>query len=127
MLLTQRTLSQSELKGELSLAATNKQACREMLLLHAGILGHAFVSYFFTRLKTLNILLIQALLTYTVGRLPAARHGFAYQNQRHKEQSGHIQSIYRKASNHKKRLKKARKYNFLWEDQVVLFPFKCLH
>lgn len=69
MFLIQRTLSQPELKGELGLAATNKQACREMLLLHAGILWHTFVSYFFTRLKTLNILLIQSLLTYTVGRL----------------------------------------------------------
>lgn len=43
----------------------------------------------------------------------AARHGFAYQNQRHKEQSGHTQSIYRNASNCKKRLNKASKYNFL--------------
>lgn len=47
----------------------NKRACREMLPFHAGILGHAFVSYFFTRLKTLNILLIQALLARTMSRL----------------------------------------------------------
>lgn len=67
--LIRRTLSQTELKGELSLAATNKQACRKMLLLHTGILRHTFLSYFFTRLKTLNILLIQALLACTMGRL----------------------------------------------------------
>lgn len=46
----------------------HKWVCREMLLFNAGILGHAFVIYFFTRLKTLNILLIQALLTCTMGR-----------------------------------------------------------
>lgn len=39
------------------------------MLFHAGILGHAFVSYFFIRLKTLNILLIQALLARKIGRL----------------------------------------------------------
>lgn len=46
----------------------HKWVCREMLLFNAGILGHTFVIYFFTRLKTLNILLIQALLTCTMGR-----------------------------------------------------------
>lgn len=46
-----------------------KRACREMLLFHAGILGQAFVSYFFTRLKSLNILLIQALLAHTMSKL----------------------------------------------------------
>jgi len=40
-----------------------------MLPFHAGILGHAFVSYFFTRLKTPNIFLTQALLAHTLGRL----------------------------------------------------------
>lgn len=42
-----------------------------------------------------------------------ARHGFAYQNQRHKKQSAHTQFIYRNASNPKKRLNKASKFNIL--------------
>lgn len=46
-----------------------KRACREVLLFHAGILGQAFVSYFFTRWKSLTILLLQALLAHTMSRL----------------------------------------------------------
>lgn len=81
------------------------------MLFHTGILGHASVSYFFIRLKTLNILLIQALLARKIGRLlPGMGLLTKIRDIKH---SLDIQNLITETSNPKKRLNKTNKYKLL--------------
>lgn len=92
---------QTSLQGNAAVSCRNSWACICKLLLY--------------KIKDFEYPLDTGFAS-TYNEQAAARHGFAYQNQRHKERSGHTESNYRNTSNPKKRLNKNSKYKFLQED-----------
>lgn len=115
MFLTQRILSQAELSchEQTSLQEYAAVSCRNSWTCICKLLLY--------KIKNFEYPLDTGFASTYNGQAPA-KHGFAYQNQRHKERSGQTESNYRNTSNPKKRLNKTSKYKFLQEDNQFFSP-----